>query len=577
MKTRDIRFATPKAPRQQLVLYAQSVDEMIPADAPVRQLVALLDELDWAPWEKTYAGFGQPPIHPRYLAAAILLGLMNRVRSSRDLERAACKHLDFIWLLEGFTPDHSTFANFRVEHAGSIQDLQRQIAEKLVRRRATALLELIIDGTRLRADSDRHGARSAKTIEVIIKELEGRLEEMKRNDGETVPQTGYFEGVEAPGDETDKVAWVNGQIARLEKQREKYQKARDIARQRDQRAKEHNGEKAKPVRVPVTDPEAQVAPNKEGGYAPNYTPVAAIDAATGAILHADVLEGSDEAGAVLPAVEAAKELTGQTPSAVLSDGNFATGEVLAALEAQSIEAYMPTRSASPLDNPALRPDSTAPVAEEDKARLPRSGGQFARTAFVYDAEADVYHCPAGHTMTPSKHGKNKSGIACVYYQCHACPSCPWAKDCIKGKAPHRTILRDEYEPLREATDARMASEAGRAIYKKRAPGIEGVFARIKSCMGIRRFARRGLKKVRCDWNWICTAYNLKKLLAKEAKAAGGAPQNGPEDALLSHPRPSLPLLRAVGAYCTRIIWNHASRSVCHAPQRGCQPWKFGIA
>ncbi len=576
MNTRDIRFATPKAPRHQLVLYVQSVDEMIPADAAVRQLAALFDEVNWGPWEQAYAGFGQPPIHPRYLAAAILLGLMLRVRSSRDLERAACKHLDFIWLLEGFAPDHSTFANFRALHAGAIKDLQRQIAEKLVARRATAVLELIIDGTRLRADSDRHGARSARTIEVIIKELEGRLEEMKRNDGETVPQTGCFEGVEAPGDETDKVAWVNGQIARLEKQREKYRKAGDIARQRDQRAREHNGGKAKPVRVPVTDPEAQVAPNKEGGYAPNYTPVAAIDAETGAIVHADVLEGSDEASAVLPAVEAAKELTGQTPSAVLSDGNFATGEVLAALDAQGIEAYMPTRSASPPDNPALRPDPAAPVAEEDKARLPRTGGQFARTAFVYDAEADAYHCPAGQAMAPFKHGKNKAGIACVYYQCSACPACPWARDCIRGKAPHRTILRDEYEPLREATDARMASEAGQEIYKKRAPGIEGVFARIKSCMDIRRFARRGLQKVRCDWNWICTAYNLKKLLAKAAGAAGRAPENRPQGGMLSHPWPSLRLLSALGGYYARIR-NHTEHPAWQPPRCRLLPWMSHVA
>jgi transposase len=568
---RDIRFATPKAPRRQLALYAQSLDEMVSADAPVRGLERLLHEVDWSAWEQAYAGFGQPPIHPRYLAGAILFGLMNRARSSRELETAACKHVDFIWLLEGFRPDHSTFANFRARHAGAIEDLQRQIAAKLVSRRETALLELIVDGTRLRADSDRHGARPAKAIEAVVKELERRLEEMKRNDAALAPQTGCLEGVEAPADEADTVAWINRQIARLEKQREKYRKALDIARRRDERAKEHNGKKAKPVRVPVTDPEAQVAPNKEGGYAPNYTPVAAIDAETGAIVHAGVLDGSDEASAVLPAVEAATALSGQTPAAVLSDGNFATGDVLAALDAQGIAAYMPARSASPPNNPALRPDPTAPVSEEDKERLPRADGQFARAAFVYDAAADVYHCPMGHAMTPRKHGTNKTGAACAYYQCAACPACPWAKDCVKRKATHRTIARDQYEALREATDARLASEAGRALYKKRAPGIEGVFACIKSCMGIRRFTRRGLKKVRGDWNWICAAYNVKKLLARAESAPDATPENGPPAGMGLRPRPNSRPLAALGAYFVQIMRNHMAYSVGQPAMRWLRP------
>lgn len=524
MLTRDMRFATPKAPRHQMVLYAQCLDEMIPEDAPVRVFAGLLDEVDWSAWEAAYVGFGQPPIHPRYVAGAILYGLMNNVRSLRELETAACKHLDFIWLLEGFTPDHSTFGQFRQRHSEGIQDLKRQIAKSLLGARQRPLLELLIDGTRLRADSDRHGARSAKIIEAIIAELDRRMEAMKRNDeAGALPQTQCFEGMAPDGDASDRLAWVNKEIARLEQQREKFQKALEVAQARDARSQAHDGRNAKPVRVPVTDPESQIAPNKEGGYAPNYTPVAAIDAETGAIIHDDVVDGSDEASAVVPAVEAAEAIAGQKPAAVLADGNFAAGEVLAALDAEEIEAYMPVGSASPAENPAQRPDPTQPVPEADLGRLPKHGRHFARAAFVYDTEADAYHCPMGHTMAPFKQGKNTSGVQYTYYKCHDCSACPLAAQCIKGQAPFRTITRDEFEPLREATAERMASQEGQAIYRKRAPGIEGVFAHLKSCMGIRRFTRRGLKNVRCEWSWICSAYNLKKLIARAAIAARGKP------------------------------------------------------
>lgn len=559
MNKRDMRFAVPKAPRDQLVLFPQSLDQIVPEDAPIRRLAALLDEIDWSTWEQAYTGWGQPPIHPRYMAGAILFGLLRKVLSTRELEQAARKHVDFIWLFEGHTPDHSTFAEFRKRHGDAIEELHKRIAKMVVMKREKALLHLIIDGTRLRADSDRQGARTAQTIAFIIGELERRMEELKRNDEPaTACQTGYFDAMEPPEDEQDKLAWLDRTIATLEKKKAKYQKALEKAHERDARAQKHNGKKAKAVRVPVTDPDAQLAPNKEGGFAPNFTPVVTVESQTGAIVHADVLDGSNEASAVMPAVEAGEALTGQKTNAVLADGNFATGEVLGALEADGIEAYMPTRSASPPDNPAVRADPTAPVPEQDRARLPKQGNQLARTAFVYAPEANAYHCPMGHALTVYKHGKNKDGVPCTYYRSSACIGCPLASACIKGKSALRSITRDAYEPLREATDQRMATQDGKAIYKTRAPGIEGVFGIIKSCLGIRRFSRRGLSNVRTDWTWICTAYNLKKLLTHEAGGPDGEPHGTTSSARRPQQRPRKSIGRVVGLFWCRTVQHRVS-------------------
>lgn len=571
MNKRDMRFASPKAPRHQLVLYPQSLDQIIPQNAPIRRLAALLEKIDWSAWEQTYAGCGQPPIHPRYMAGAILFGLMRKVQSTRELEEAARKHVDFMWLLEGHAPDHSTFAEFRKRHDGAIKELHKQIAKMLVMKREKTLLHLIIDGTRLRADSARQGARTAQTIERIIAELERRMAELKRNDAQgTASQTAYLDGLEPPEDEKDKLAWLDQRIAKLEEKRAKYEKALGVARERDARAQKHNGKKAKAARVPVTDPDAQITPNKEGGFAPNYTPVATVEQETGAIVHADVLEGSDEASAVLPAVEAGEALTGQKADAVLADGNFSTGEVLDALDTDGIDAYMPTRSDSPPDNPANRPDPTTPVPEQDRKRLPKTGKQFARTAFVYDPQADVYHCPMGQTLTLDRHGKGKTGARLTYYKCQACANCPLAKDCIKGKTTFRSITRDEYEPLREAAAQRMATAEGKAIYKTRAPGIEGVFGTIKSALGVRRFLRRGLDNVRCDWTWICTAYNLKKLLAH----AAGVPGRGPDGPYRSATKPR----RWLRAQISRVVPSFFLKIIQHriffAPKKTIRSLKF---
>ena len=519
MGSTPIRFAKPPAPRCQLMLYAQSLDDAIAADDPVRVFAALLDDVDWTPWEQAYEGCGQPPIHPKYLASAILYGLLRKVRSTRDLEQAARKHLDFLWLLEGFMPDHSTFAAFQKRHGAGIQALNKHLAQQLVQQRNAALLQFILDGTRLRADSARDGARTAAFIEAILGELTRRLERLAEAQASSCAMgQDHFEAMAPSEDPRAALARLDREMARLQQQRARYEQALTLVRERDARAQEHDGKNAAAVRVPLSDPEAQVTPNKEGGYAPNYTPVAAVEPQTGALVYGDVLAGSDEAEAVLPAVAAVAALTGQTPDAVLADSNFASGEVLEALAAAGITAYMPTRSVSPPDNPAHRPDASVPVAETDRGRLPKHGGKLARTAFVYDEGNDSYACPMGHRLTPYKRGEDRRGSACTYYRCEACPTCPWASDCIKGKSPYRTLTRDQYEPLREAAAQRLATPEGKAIYRLRAPHIEGLFGFIKRGLGIRGFRTRGLANVRIEWAWICTAYNLKKLLLLAVRA-----------------------------------------------------------
>ena len=131
-----------------------------------------------------------------------------------------------------------------------------------------------------------------------------------------------------------------------------------------------------------------------------------------------------------------------------------------------------------------------------------------------------------------------------------------AADCIKGTGALRNITRDEHEVHREATNERMATPEGKAIYKKRAPCIEGMFGVIKSCLGIRRFTLRGLPNVRSEWTWICAAYNLKKLLALEANTTSRPRGMDPRSGMVPQACRNTPLLAAAGAYFAQIIRHH---------------------
>jgi hypothetical protein len=141
---------------------------------------------------------------------------------------------------------------------------------------------------------------------------------------------------------------------------------------------------------------------------------------------------------------------------------------------------------------------------------------------VYDAEADCCYCPLGRVLDYEQTKREKGREDRSVYRCKDCEGCPLAGIC---RDPHsqrgRSISRDEHEPLRERMHAKMQTEAARTTYHRRMHIGETPFAIIKHILEVRRFLLRGLEKVRTEWCWVCTAYNLKKLIA--AMAALRAP------------------------------------------------------
>ena len=554
----DKRWARTPGARNQLALFSTSLEDAVAPGHCVRAFDACMDLVDWSPFEARYASrVGQPAIHPRLVASAILYGLLRNVRSSRALEDATRERIDFIWLLEGRGIDHATFAAFRAQFGAELKDLNRGLSRLVCTRFEGALLTLIIDGTRIRANSDRHGARTAEALERLIAvcaaELDRKLALLGDEDARATAdaqrllwdapapsETQAPSDVPAPRDlqaprdvqaPRDRQALSDAQreIKRLEAKIARYERALGVCRERDAIKKAKDGKNATPVRVPVVDCDAQLAPNKEGGFAPNYTPVIAVDAATGLIVDNEVLAGADEASAVMPAVKSAMEISGRAPERVLGDSGFAQGENLAALDAMGIEAYMPTTADFRPSNPANRGDGTIAISPSDWDHLPLRGKKLASSAFIYDTENDCYHCPMGKRLDRVRGTTNQStGVTHTQYQCPGKAGCPLADRCVRTDAHARTLTRDSHQPLRDAAGRRMITAEGREIYKARAPIVEGTFAVIKHHMGIRRFLMRGLEKVRQEWNWICTAYNIKKILAMLPKPQRKSPKQHEE-------------------------------------------------
>ncbi|MCW5700907.1 MAG: IS1182 family transposase, partial [Rhodospirillales bacterium] len=499
------RWAKPKLDRNQVCM--ASLDEWVPADHGIRLVDAVMRGLDWSAWENVFCEErrGQPPIHPRLMATAIFYGLLRKIRSSRELEEATRERLDFQWLFEGRAVDHSTFAAFRTMFGEQLKELNCQVVTAIGARHEKALQTLVVDGTRLRACSDRHGARTADTLDAYlaryVEMLNQRLERMESLDEQQAHDAQAAQEIEA----------LRAEIFELSARIATFEKASQTAHARDAQRRKKLGKNADPVRVPVNDPDSSIVPNKEGGHAPNYTPTATVDAHTGAIVSAHVPEGADEASAVMGAVSDAERL-GTTPQRVMADGGFSSGDNLKQLDDKGIDACMPTGTDFRPTNPANRSDIAQPVPEDQRDCLPMKGTGFHRNAFVYDPDNDCYRCPMGEALTRQGQGSRRNGISCVTYTCAACEHCPLAHRCLPKNQTARNITRDAYQDLRDEVGRYMATDQGNQLYRTRAHLIETVFARIKTHMGIRAFHLCGLDKVRIEWNWICGAYNLNLLV-----------------------------------------------------------------
>ncbi|MEX0700845.1 MAG: IS1182 family transposase [Planctomycetales bacterium] len=529
-------WAQPERARDQLVLFHQRLDDAIPADHPVRLFDEILGRIDWSAWEAEYHGWrGQPPIHPRVLAAVLLYGLLKKVRSSRALEDALRMRIDFHWLAEGRSIDHTTLSEFRRTRGPRLKDLFVQVV-LVAREIGLAKLEtLAYDGTRLRADNRLRGAKTPDELRKLRAELARLYEEQERRlaEEDLREQTlfGSIEKSKLPEDLADtarRLARVDAALAELDRV-------------------EKAGESV-PRRIPMTDPESRILPNKEGAFAPNYTPLATVDVPSGMIAACDVIQTTDEHLSLIPQIERVREdfALPQPPPEVLADGAMPTGANLKALDEMGVTMYAPAKSLDPARNPALRDDPTQPVPEERWDELPTVGvrnkagakqQQLKKDAFIYDADRDCYWCPRGKRLsrTSQTSCKRATGrqVRVIYRPpVEDCAACPLKSLCVKQGGTRREVTRPENEEYVEQLARRMATPEAQAKYAQRSHAAERPFATIKQQFAARRFLLRGLEQVRIEWRWLATAFNVHRLMTLIRSRAG------PPDQPLSLSAPS---------------------------------------
>jgi transposase len=503
--------------RQQMALFAPTLDAMISPDDPVRLVDEVLARLDWSAWVAEYDRTrGQPPIHPRILAAVLLYGLCRGIRSTRKLQEACCYRLDFLWLVEGRQIDYTTFAKFRTRFGAHLKDTFRQVCRVAMHLGLVRLGEVAFDGTRVKSNNSRYNTRTAKSLAEKLAALDAEFDQMLAEFDATEAQSSH--------ERDDSPTQLPSALADLEERRVKIRAALEKTLALDEVRRKDGVDAAKnPAQVPMNDPDSRVMPNKEGGYAPNYTPTLTTDGAYGIIVDCEVIGEVNEACQALPSVDRIEETFGQLPERFLTDGGNNNGLVQHGMEERGIEFFAPAQSSQPQPgNPAQRADPPQPVPASEWPALPRNPqGQLDRSCFVYDAAQDRYTCPQGQVLQFAEHKPDMQQGQRVQrriYRCEACAGCPLAEKCISPKSKQgRTITRDEFEETRERTAARMSTPRAKDIYDERPRIAETPFGILKAVFRLRQFLLCGLEKVRTEWRWAATSFNIMKIVRNVAR------------------------------------------------------------
>src|SRR5579883_1053494 len=453
--------------RKQQALLPSSLEDYVGEDNPARVVDVFVDELDLAAlgFEVVPASMGRPAYHPATLLKLYIYGYLNRVQSSRRLEREAQRNVELMWLTGKLAPDHKTIANFRKDNGAAIQAAG---AHFVVLCREIGLFTqavAAVDGSKFKAvntrDKNFTPTKLKKRIEQVAEHIAGYLEELDTAD--------RLEGDAAEARAVklaDKIATLRAQMQAL--------KAMEV-----QVAAAPDGQ------VSLTDPDARaMATSGRGRGIVGYNVQSAVEAEHHLIVaHDVVMTGSDREQLSAMGEKAAM---GVEHLEVLADRGYFSGEEILACEAMGVTPYVP----KPLTSGA------------------KANGRFGKQDFAYVPEEDVYRCPGGYKLRRHMTTVEKGLVLHRYWDRASCQACALKPRCTP--TVERRVTRWEHEAVIEAMQQRM--DLAPSAMRARRRIVEHPFGTLKSWMGSTHFLTKRLKNVKTEIGLHILAYNMKRVM-----------------------------------------------------------------
>lgn len=459
--------------RQQTWMLPPSVEESVSQDNAVRFIDLFVEGLEARKigLKASAAATGRPGYAPGDLLKLYLYGYLNRVRSSRELERLTHRNLEVIWLVKGLRPDHKTISEFRREHRAVFKQVFRQFNVMCRDLKLFGAEIVAIDGSIFKAVNSKARNFTLSKLEGLLKAvdtgIERYLKELELNDKPEDEQAGATAKVMSARD-------LPGKLQALKAAKERYEQMLAQLEQSGQ------------GQVSLTDADARLmSKSTSKDCVVGYNIQSAVDGEHHLIVDIEATTQINDLGQFNEVAQRAKEALGVEQLTVLADGGYYSTNDLKAAEAQGISAHVP-----------------APLDRMDKA------GLYAREEFRYDAASDEYECPAGQKLARHANSAQHGKVYEVYYNTAACASCGLRAKCTTGK--YRKLKHVENREVIERIQQRMKQKP--EIYARRKDLVEHPFGTLKFWWAQGAFLTRGKAAVNAEITLSALAYNLKRAI-----------------------------------------------------------------
>ncbi len=455
--------------RSQATLFPERLDDYVAEDSPVRVIDVFIDDLDISGlgFKTEPSETGRPGYHPTTMLKIYVYGYLNRVQSSRRLEREAQRNVELMWLTGRLAPDFKTIADFRKNNGEAIRLVCREFVMLCKKLNLFADAFVAIDGSKFKAVNNRDRnftkAKMKRRLQQIDESIERYLGQMasadRQEQGVANDKTRRLE---------DKVAALKKEMVRLKKLEIQMLAAPD-------------------QQISLTDPDARsMATSGRGTGMVGYNVQTAVDAKHHLIVAHEVTNVGHDRTQLANMAKQAKEAIETDELTVVADRGYFKGEEILACDKAGITTYLP------------KPQTSGNMAK----------GMFGKRDFIYKPEDDEYECPAGERLV-WRFKTVEKGQTLHKYWSSTCPRCAIKSRCTAGK--YRRVTRWEHETVLEALEARLDKEPGRM--RTRRETVEHPFGTIKSWMGSTHFQMRTLKRVGTEMSLHVLAYNLKRVIA----------------------------------------------------------------
>ena len=457
--------------RTQIPLFASSLEQAIDQDNEVRLIDIFVDSLNLAEFgfKVHFSENGRPAYLPSDLLKLFIYGYINRIRSSRALEKECGRNIELMWLLKCLSPDHNTISNFRKDNPKAIRKVFRATVQLAAHFNLIGGKLIAGDSTKLRAQNSKKNNFNPAKIERHIAYIDAKLEEYSKilanedNDALT----------------PDEKKAIQTKVIRHNNRKAKYQQF--------QQQIDESGD----TQVSTSDPDSRQMITRNNITEVAYNVQTTVDAEHCLTIDYKVTNVNDSK-AMGNMVRRAKTVLQKDDFTALYDKGYHTGTEFDYVKKLGINVLV----AAP-DVASHAPDHAFDVEN-----------------FTYDKEKDLYICPANQTLTTNGTWYNKSRGKSVnqvkHYKSGKCTSCPFFNKCTTNKKG-RLIERSEYAGLIDENKVRL--EKNKDLYSQRQAIIEhtyGIFKRQWDFYYV--MTKKTIKHASADVGLIFVALNFRRII-----------------------------------------------------------------